>query len=251
MDYSIHSQNKFQEQIPGFVLSTSGLFEEAKNGKQEYISAPIWVSAISKGVHWGRVFKFIDHDGQSVEVSSPASRLYEGISLVSELANAGLRIAPGKERRLISYLAYAEPSERVIWNDDNEESEGTEKRIIEAVKAFIIKNSARFQGMDSSTVPPNRAGFYDPNKGWFFSKDALSEAADEDPTKIAKILNLYGFLFTNDSKLMAVVKTHLGRGRWYVIKPSMMSESMESESTNVAYESYVREASEWLAEVEP
>ena len=109
----------------GFVVSMTGVYEVVKNGKAEIIAAPIWVSSLTRGsIGWGRILRFIDHDGYMVELSVAASKLHEGSSaLIGELANAGLRITPGKERRLMAYLALAEPRERVLWGDGGDDEE--------------------------------------------------------------------------------------------------------------------------------
>ena len=209
----------------GFVVSADGVCEMGKNGKTEIISASIWVISLTKGGGgWGRIFKFFDHDGSVVELSIPASKLHEGSSLIGELANAGLRIIPGKERRLMTYLALSEPRGRVHWDDGDDDNRNPGCHVIEAVRSFLIKHAGRFQHLNwAGSDVLNRAGFRDSKEGrWLFTKESLSEAVDgQDPTKIARILRDAGHLFTNDGKLMAVMTTPLGRGRWYVVKDSI------------------------------
>ena len=209
----------------GFVVSADGVCEVGKNGKTEIISAPIWVISLTKGgAGWGRIFKFFDHDGSVVELSIPASKLHEGSSLIGELANSGLRIIPGKERRLMTYLALSEPRGRVHWDDDDDDNRNPGCHVIEAVRAFLVKHAGRFQNLNwTGADVPNRAGFRDSKeRRWLFAKESLIEAGlGEDPVKIARILRDAGHLFTNDRKLMAVMTTSLGRGRWYVVKDSI------------------------------
>ena len=80
------------------------------------VSGPIWVSALSRqanGTGWGRIVKWIDGDQRLHERSIPAARLHEvGPQLAQELANEGLEISHGQERRLSQYLADFHPEKR-------------------------------------------------------------------------------------------------------------------------------------------
>ncbi|MBD3814270.1 MAG: DUF927 domain-containing protein, partial [Betaproteobacteria bacterium] len=55
-----------------------------------------------------------DHDGNRKTLAIPAARLHEDPAILArELANAGLRIIPGKERRLVAYLASYQTTNRI------------------------------------------------------------------------------------------------------------------------------------------
>jgi len=110
------------------------------------------------------------------------------------------------------------------WGSDTTGTDG--ERIMEAVRAFILRHGARFQDVASEIEVRDRAGFRDVTGGrWMFSKDALIEAAPgHDVKTIAQAIRDAGHLFTNDKKLMAQVSTPLGRGRWYTVKDSILSD---------------------------
>jgi len=97
----------------GWAINRAGVFE-VKSGKEgepdklEAVSGCIWVIGLTTGTagDWGRLLAFIDHDGKTKELAIPAARLHEDPAILArELANAGLRIIPSKERRLVAYLA--------------------------------------------------------------------------------------------------------------------------------------------------
>ena len=106
---------------------------------------------------------------------------------------------------------------------------GTDQdRILEAVRAFILKHGGRFQSVNGGGYDvPNRAGFRDASNGrWMFSPAALIEAAPgNDVVTIARAIQQAGHLFTSDTNLNAKVQTPLGRGRWYVVKDSIFDDS--------------------------
>ncbi len=116
---------------------------------------------------------------------------------------------------------------QAIANRWGSASTGTDSdRITEAVRAFILKHGARFQTNNDSQDVPNRAGFVDVTAGrWMFTKEALQEAAPgHDVVTIARAIQAAGYLFTNTEKLTAVMQTPLGRGRWYTVKDSILSD---------------------------
>ena len=113
---------------------------------------------------------------------------------------------------------------------------GTDQdRILEAVRAFILKHGGRFQSVNGGGYDvPNRAGFHDAQAGrWMFTKEALQEAAQgHDVKTIAGALRQAGHLFTNDAKPQAYAQTPLGRGRWYVVKDSIFDETPQPAPKN-------------------
>lgn len=92
---------------------TRNLVFEIKNGKPDEppayvpVCGPIWIVGRTSGPHgeWGLCSEFIDHDGNRHRFALPAGRLHEDPAVLArELATLGLRIVPGKERRLLEYL---------------------------------------------------------------------------------------------------------------------------------------------------
>ena len=91
------------------------------------VCGPLWIIGRTNGAHgeWGLVLVFRDHDAKEQRLSIPAARLHEepGI-LARELATLGLLIVPGKEKRLLAYLASWEVQTRILsakrlgWLDD-------------------------------------------------------------------------------------------------------------------------------------
>jgi hypothetical protein len=112
-------------------------------------------------------------------------------------------------------------------------STGTDAdRIIEAVRGFIIKHGVRFQ--NSGIDVPNRAGFVDPEKGyWQFTKEALIEAAPgNDVSTIARAIQAAGYLHTNDKNLNVKVQTPAGRMRMYCVLDGLLSGDSDEEDQN-------------------
>lgn len=63
--------------------------------------------------HWGALLRWIDRDDVKHELAVPAGRFHEqGGALPTELANAGLPIVPGKERKLLEYFGNCHPVTR-------------------------------------------------------------------------------------------------------------------------------------------
>lgn len=64
-------------------------------------------------VNWGALLRWMDRDGGIHEIAVPVGRFHEvGGALPMELANAGLPIVPGKERKLLEYFANCHPVTR-------------------------------------------------------------------------------------------------------------------------------------------
>lgn len=60
--------------------------------------------------HWGALLRWFDRDDVKHELAVPAGRFHEqGGALPAELANAGLPIVPGKERKLLEYFGNCHP----------------------------------------------------------------------------------------------------------------------------------------------
>jgi hypothetical protein len=111
---------------------------------------------------------------------------------------------------------------------------GTDQdRILESVRAFILRHGARFQDVKLEGDVRDRAGFVDHALGrWMFTKEALREAAPgHDPTTIAKALQKAGHLFTNDVHLCPKVLTPTGRLRLYCVKDSLLLDDESSEAS--------------------
>jgi uncharacterized protein (DUF927 family) len=95
----------------GWKLTGKMVFEvKAKeSGPDEYvpICGPLWVVGRSTGAHreWGLVVEFQDHDKARHRFAMPSSRLHEDAGILAgELETMGLRVVPGKARRLLAYL---------------------------------------------------------------------------------------------------------------------------------------------------
>ncbi len=91
---------------PEYVIQKEGVFINKKD--KEQISGPCWVTALtrsSQGTEWGLVIHWIDQDNKEQHMAFPVRRLLEPRSpLASDLVSFGLKVVPGKERRLMSYL---------------------------------------------------------------------------------------------------------------------------------------------------
>jgi len=105
----------------GWHLSTAGVFEvrpgkEGEPDKLEPVCGVLFVTGLTTGPagDWGRMLAFQDHDGNNKTLAIPAARLHEEPTILArELANAGMRIIPGKERRLVAYLASFQTTNRI------------------------------------------------------------------------------------------------------------------------------------------
>lgn len=64
-------------------------------------------------MHWGAYLRWMDRDGGIKELAVPIGRFHEqGGALPMELANAGLPIVPGMEKKLLQYFANCHPVTR-------------------------------------------------------------------------------------------------------------------------------------------
>lgn len=113
--------NDFPTPPDGWQLRNSGVFEtrpgkDDEPPRSEPVCGVLYVTGLTTGTagDWGRMLVFHDHDGTRKSLAIPAARLHEDPAILArELANAGLRIIPGKERRLVAYLASFTPENRI------------------------------------------------------------------------------------------------------------------------------------------
>ncbi|MEW5822748.1 MAG: DUF927 domain-containing protein [Pseudomonadota bacterium] len=105
----------------GWELTDKGVFEvkPGKDGepdRRDAVCGRLWVVGLTTGTagDWGRLIAFEDHDRRERQLAIPAARLHEDPAILArELANMGLAIIPGKERRLLAYLASHRPALRI------------------------------------------------------------------------------------------------------------------------------------------
>ncbi|MBF0437959.1 MAG: DUF927 domain-containing protein [Magnetococcales bacterium] len=122
-----------QEDIPNsFKITRKMVFfiKENKDSQDEFIpiSGPVWVAAFTRDLHqggWGCVVRWLDMDGKEHERAIPRARFHEqGPVLAQELSTEGLKVIPGKEGTLKTYLGLFEPVARwqsvprLGWLDD-------------------------------------------------------------------------------------------------------------------------------------
>ncbi len=115
----------------GYSLDKSGVsvLDPAMEKDPERLTrAPCWVSALSRsskgGLNWGRLVHWFDADGVEHSRAIPASYFHsQSTDLACMLANEGLPVITGKEKKLIAYLSSFNPSARLIsapatgWKD--------------------------------------------------------------------------------------------------------------------------------------
>ena len=114
----------------GWTLTRRMVFEinpKSETTERLPVCGPLWVIGRTHGTHgdWGLVLVFRDHDAHEQRLSIPAARLHEDAGILArELATLGLSIVPGKEKRLLAYLASWEVRTRILsakrlgWLDD-------------------------------------------------------------------------------------------------------------------------------------
>jgi putative DNA primase/helicase len=90
----------------GYVINEQGVFIDKDD--PELISGPCWVEDLTRfeeGKGWGYVFGWLDQDGKVQREAFPAHKLTErSTSHASELHSFGLRVVPGKQQKLMTYL---------------------------------------------------------------------------------------------------------------------------------------------------
>jgi hypothetical protein len=105
--------------VPGYRISADGVFEvpeDRSKPETRLTLAPCGVLAHCRDgtqQNWGAYLRWRDRDGRIHEAAFPVGRFHEsGGMLPVELANAGLPIMPGMEKKLLRYLANGNPATR-------------------------------------------------------------------------------------------------------------------------------------------
>ncbi|MCC2643281.1 MAG: primase, partial [Nitrospira sp.] len=122
-------KNEFPS-VTGYRITQQGVLwvpDDAEKPEVLITHRPCWVEAHCRDgerEHWGAFLRWIDRDGGIHEIPTPIGRFHEvGGSLPVELANAGLPIVPGREKKLLQYFASCHPVARyraatmVGWQD--------------------------------------------------------------------------------------------------------------------------------------
>ncbi len=103
----------------GYSINKRGVFRQTENKqgdiKDESICGPLWVSARTRGTdanNHGLLLKWLDSDQTQHEKVIRRGRLHDQSStLIVELANEGLKVQPGKEALVKTYLSNCEPEQ--------------------------------------------------------------------------------------------------------------------------------------------
>ncbi|HFA59299.1 MAG TPA: DUF927 domain-containing protein [Rhodospirillales bacterium] len=105
---------------PGYRCTDDGVFERADRDDEDDVRlahAPAWIEAVTHDTdrhNWGRLVCWRDLDGVLHREAIPADRFHGvGHELAQHLANRGLSVVPGRERRLMRYLASFRPPQRL------------------------------------------------------------------------------------------------------------------------------------------
>jgi uncharacterized protein (DUF927 family) len=105
--------------VPGYRISDKGIFEVSEDQSKPGIRltlTPCGVLAHCRDgtqQNWGAYLRWVDRDTTIHEAPFPVGRFHEaGGTLPVDLANAGLPIMPGMEKRLLRYLAKGNPAAR-------------------------------------------------------------------------------------------------------------------------------------------
>jgi putative DNA primase/helicase len=105
--------------VTGYVIAKDGVFEVPQDENKPEVAltlAPCGVVAHCRDgrrENWGAFLQWVDRDGVLHEAAFPVGRFHEpGGTLPAELANMGLPIVPGMERRLLRYFANCTPPAR-------------------------------------------------------------------------------------------------------------------------------------------
>jgi len=102
----------------GYTCCPSGVSVDRDDKEPEQIThKPVWVSALSRDGscdNWGRLVQWADADSNPHTRAMPAAMFHaNGNELAQEMATLGLPIVPGKERKLLQYLAAFTPDTRL------------------------------------------------------------------------------------------------------------------------------------------
>jgi putative DNA primase/helicase len=101
--------------VSGYELTAQGLFQVPKDdGLPQLLCDPIWIDGdtedFSSSVH-GFELSFLDKYGRKHTRTMENRVLYDGrTTLFGDLANAGLEIVPGADRKILHYLAMSKRS---------------------------------------------------------------------------------------------------------------------------------------------
>lgn len=118
-------------------------------------------------MHWGAYLRWMDRDGGIKELAVPIGRFHEqGGALPMELANAGLPIVPGMEKKLLQYFANCHPVTRyraatiLGWQD--------------GLPAFVLPKETLGGAASSERVvyQPDR---YSPSSATVYTRGTLEE----------------------------------------------------------------------------
>ncbi len=118
--------------VDGYRIESRGVFERAKAEDKPDIQLTLTACGVlahcrdGRRENWGAFVRWIDRDGMTHEAAYPIGRFHEPAgTLAAELANLGLPIVPGMERRLLRYFAQCTPKTRFRaaiqtgWQDDS------------------------------------------------------------------------------------------------------------------------------------
>ncbi|MCB1751047.1 MAG: DUF927 domain-containing protein [Gammaproteobacteria bacterium] len=103
---------KILPHIPrNYQINENGVYftrEIRGDAHKEFIAGPCWVTALTRtnqGLEWGYLVYWIDQDDNLCNMAFPARRLSEPrLPVIGDLRSQGLKIVPGKERQLMTYI---------------------------------------------------------------------------------------------------------------------------------------------------
>jgi putative DNA primase/helicase len=105
--------------VAGYVISKDGVFEVPQDENKPEVRLTLAACGVvahcrdGRRENWGAYLEWVDRDGVLHEAAFPVGRFHEpGGTLAAELANQGLPIVPGMERRLLRYFANCTPPAR-------------------------------------------------------------------------------------------------------------------------------------------
>ncbi|RME34376.1 MAG: DUF927 domain-containing protein, partial [Deltaproteobacteria bacterium] len=102
----------------GYRCSEDGVFILGEDEDERLTFQPCHVDAMSRdgrGESWGRLVVWCDYDRREHREAIPAALFHaNSTELAQHLADRGLPIVPGKERKLIQYLAAFRPDARLM-----------------------------------------------------------------------------------------------------------------------------------------
>ena len=106
--------------VSGYVVDDKGVSESPSDPNKSPIPITFKPCAVmahcrdEQGENWGAFVRWEDRDGVVHECAVPLGRLHEqGATLINELADCGLPIVPGAEKKLLKYLASSNIKKRL------------------------------------------------------------------------------------------------------------------------------------------